>query len=270
MDTYIEVEPGVKIFAQVEGKGKPKSIVLIHGWALTHDMWKLQVPYLQQHDYQVVAIDLRGFGASDKPPAGYSYHTWANDVETVIKKLDLQHITLVGYSIGGAIAMYYAATRAKPGIEKLTLVAAAGPYMTWDLNRPLDNVWGHTVGFWDALIFLVNCGRGGYAFQQFYESAFPKMDAQDVQWLKDMLASASPQAMIGGLEEIRNKDLRKDVSKISVQTRVFGGVVDPLVRYGLVEEQHHLIKDAKLTTFWRSGHCLFFEEADKLKHELDW
>jgi len=66
---------------------KPPSNV-VHGWALNHEMWKFQIPYLKDNGYQVVAIDLRGFGNSDKPPAGYTYETWANDLGTVIEKLD--------------------------------------------------------------------------------------------------------------------------------------------------------------------------------------
>jgi pimeloyl-ACP methyl ester carboxylesterase len=124
----IEVENGVKIFAQVQGEGKP--IVLIHGWGLNHEMWNAQIPYLTEHGYKAVAVDLRGFGNSDKPVAVYDYDTWANDIGKVLEALDLQNVTLVGYSIGGAISMYYAATRSDPHVEKLALVAAAGPCVT--------------------------------------------------------------------------------------------------------------------------------------------
>jgi pimeloyl-ACP methyl ester carboxylesterase len=265
----IDVEPGVKVFVEIEGEGKP--IVLIHGWALSHEMWKLQVPYLTEHGYQAVAVDLRGFGNSDRPPAGYTYDTWVNDLEIVINTLDLHDATLVGYSIGGAIAMLYAATRADSRIAKLALVAAAGPYMSWTLDNVLYN-WrcGHPPEFWDGLIFLIQQEQHDYAFHQFYENAFPRMtEPEDIEWIARMLESASPQASLGGLKEMKNRDLRESLREIHVPTKIVGGRTDPLVPFTLVEDQHGLVADSTLTLLW-GGHGLFFEQADKLNRELAW
>lgn len=46
MDKYIKMDDGTKVFAQVEGTGKP--IVLVHGWGLNHRMWDYQVPSLRR------------------------------------------------------------------------------------------------------------------------------------------------------------------------------------------------------------------------------
>jgi len=167
--------------------------------------------------------------------------------------------------------MYYVTTRVDPRIEKLALVAAAGPYMSWSVENVLYN-WRcrHHHKFWDGLIFLINNQQHDYAFHQFYEGAFPRMvEFEDVGWIQRMLDSASPQALIGGLEEMRDKDLRKDLGEIHVTTRIVGGRTDPLVPFTLVEDQHSLIADATLTMFW-GGHGLFFEQADKLNRELNW
>ncbi|MEI7827653.1 MAG: alpha/beta hydrolase [Euryarchaeota archaeon] len=260
----IDVEPGVKVFAQIEGEGKP--IVLIHGWYLNHDMWKFQIPYLTAHGYQAIAIDLRGFGQSSKPKTGYDYKTWANDIEKVIAALDLQHVTLAGYSIGGAISMYYLSTRTDPRIEKLALVAAAGPCATirW------DNPHGLPREFFDETILLLSLGQYAYAFQQFYQIAFPTASPPMLQWIGNMFKSASKQALIGGLKEMRDQNLKKDLVKIGVKTRIFHGFWDLFVPRALAKEQASLIKGAIRRWFWRSGHGLFFEEADKLSRELDW
>lgn len=91
----IDVESG-QIFAQVEGEGKP--IVLLHGFALTHEMWKYQVPSLKNNGYKVVAIDLRGFGSSKMVPGAYTYDVWANDLGVALDELHLQHVTLAGFT----------------------------------------------------------------------------------------------------------------------------------------------------------------------------
>ncbi len=67
--------------------------------------------------------------------------------------------------------------------------------------------------------------------------------------------------MTGGLKGLHSKDLRRGVEKICIRTRVFGGVVGPLVHYRLVEEQQRLIEDARLTMFLRSGRGLFLAKT---------
>ncbi|MGA7075110.1 MAG: alpha/beta hydrolase [Halobacteriota archaeon] len=261
----IEVEPGVNLVAQVEGEGKP--IVLIHGWGLNHEMWNFQIPYLTKRGYKVVAVDLRGFGNSGKPATGYDYDTWANDIGKVLEKLDLQNVTLVGYSIGGAISMYYAATRADPRIEKLALVAAAGPYVTLDVGNPLGSV---PRSFFDETVNLLNNGQLADAFKLFHKIVFPGMSLPTLEWIEGMLSSASQQALVGGIEAMRDKDLRQDLPKIRVKTKIFHGFEDPFVTNLLVLEQRRLIAGATFAWFWSSGHGLFFEEVGKLNRELDW
>lgn len=255
----------MNLVAQVEGEGKP--IVLIHGWGLNHEMWNFQIPYLTQRGYKVVAVDLRGFGNSGKPGTGYDYDTWANDIGTVLEKLDLQNVTLVGYSIGGAISMYYAATRADPRIEKLALVAAAGPYMTLDVDNPLGSV---PRPFFDETIKLLNNGQLEEAFKLFQKTVFPGISLPTLEWIEGMLSSADPLALVGGIKAMSNEDLRQDLPKIRVKTKIFHGFEDPFVTNFLVLEQQRLIMDATLAWFWSSGHGLFFEEVGKLNRELDW
>ena len=107
--------------------------------------------------------------------------------------------------------MYYAAMRSDSPIAKLGLVAAAGPYMSWTLGNVLcDCRCGHPSQFWDGLIFLLEQEQHEYAFHQFYENAFPRMtEAEDVEWITRMFEAASPQASLGGLTELRNRDLRE-------------------------------------------------------------
>jgi pimeloyl-ACP methyl ester carboxylesterase len=265
---YVKVEPHVKVFIQVEGEGKP--IVLLHGWGLNHDMWKYQVPYLKERGYKVVAVDLRGFGKSSKPATSYSYDTWANDVEKVIEGLDLQDVTLVGYSLGGAIAMHYTSTRDELRVTKLALVAAAGPRMTWDW----DNPWGKPREFWDGLIDVIRRDPPQVAYQQFFAKTFlpvsPTASEWPYQWLYDIGASASQQALIGGLEEMRDRNLTQALSNIRISTRILHGIWDILVPYAFAKKQRNLIVGAIQRPFLWSGHGLFFEEGRKLSHEIVW
>ncbi len=61
----IEVADGVRVFAQDWGSGRP--IVFLHGWPFSHRIFEDQMTALAARGFRTVGIDLRGFGASDKP-----------------------------------------------------------------------------------------------------------------------------------------------------------------------------------------------------------
>jgi pimeloyl-ACP methyl ester carboxylesterase len=272
------MKDGTKICVrEEEGPGKP--IVLIHGWGLDRVMWDRQVSYLTERDYHVVAIDLRGFGNSDESKTDYSYQTWARDVGEVITDRGLEDVMLVGHSMGGAIAMHYVSKGIDPPVERLALVAAAGPCMT----IRLDHAHGHPHEFFALMIAAIDKipsidrFKGSperlAAFQQFFASSFLPVSLTAAWWpfdeLYDMFLSASKGALTGGLIELRDRDLRQDIANIGVDTRICHGIWDILAPYALSDEQRSLIIGSIRRRFLWSGHGLFFEEEKKLNDELD-
>ncbi|MEO7352671.1 MAG: alpha/beta hydrolase, partial [Marmoricola sp.] len=103
------------------GTGRP--VVLIHGWPLSGASWSEQVPALTEAGHRVITYDRRGFGDSEKPADGYDYDTFAADLAGLVDGLDLQDVTLVGFSMGGGeIARYVG----RYGEKRLHSVAFAG------------------------------------------------------------------------------------------------------------------------------------------------
>ncbi len=91
------------IFALDEGRGPP--IVLLHGFGASHYTWRYLIADLKR-DYRVIAIDLKGFGNSGKPVDGkYSIFDQADLVTQFIRRKGLDNVTLVGHSMGGAVAL---------------------------------------------------------------------------------------------------------------------------------------------------------------------
>jgi pimeloyl-ACP methyl ester carboxylesterase len=121
----VNVAKDVNLYVQDWGKGKP--IVLIHGWPLSHRMWEYQAAGIVNHGYRVVAVDLRGYGYSDKPWEGNDYDTWANDIGKVIKDRNLRDVTLAGFSMGGAIVMHYAQQQTIQGFQNLHYLPQLDP-----------------------------------------------------------------------------------------------------------------------------------------------
>jgi len=94
----------VRIHYQIEGAGPP--LVLQHGFSNSLESW-YDAGYVHalQHDYQLILIDARGHGASDKPhdPEAYGLQCRAGDIVAVLDHLHIAHASFFGYSMGGWI-----------------------------------------------------------------------------------------------------------------------------------------------------------------------
>ena len=100
---------GIGLEVLVEGEGPP--VLLLHGWPDTHDLWRAQTAALTEAGYRVIAPDLRGFGASDKPEAvdAYNMLLLAGDVQGVLDHLGIERTHVVGHDWGAAPAWTVAA-----------------------------------------------------------------------------------------------------------------------------------------------------------------
>lgn len=116
-------KPPVRLAVRETGKGKP--LLLIHGLGASSYTWRSITPALAK-THRVIAIDLKGFGDSDKPlDDAYSIADQARLVQDYMARRNLRGVTLVGHSFGGAVAMSIAlddANVARPRIEKLVLI----------------------------------------------------------------------------------------------------------------------------------------------------
>ncbi|HEY3420053.1 MAG TPA: alpha/beta hydrolase [Methanomassiliicoccales archaeon] len=259
---YVEVEPGVKLYVQDWGEGKP--ILFIHGWPLNHRMFEYQTMALPKQGFRVIALDLRGFGMSDKPWNGYDYDTWVQDIRKVIDALKLRDVTLVGFSIGGAIAMHYAATQNDDRVSKLVLIAAAGPSF---VNRP-KFPHGVPTSAVEGLIQGEKADRAKLK-QDFGNIFFHKAPSEPMARFYESLGmQASAHASLRGLEELRDEDLTGEIGSIRIPTRIFHGVNDKVVPFELGEVQRESIPGSQLIRFESSGHAICYEESDKVIEEL--
>lgn len=130
----VKVRDGSKIVVYRDGpknNGKP-TIIFLHGYALCSPIWAYQFEILREN-YDLIAIDLRGHGASDVGEDGITLGTIANDVYDVIESLELDNVVFVAHSTGGVAAMAYLENypiHAKEHVAGLCLVStlAHPPY----------------------------------------------------------------------------------------------------------------------------------------------
>lgn len=100
-------------------------VVLVHGLASSARTWDKAVLPLAAHGARVFALDLLGHGRSDNPSGQYRLEDFAESLEAFFDALNLADVTVVGHSLGGAIAVHTAATYPER-IARLVLVSAGG------------------------------------------------------------------------------------------------------------------------------------------------
>jgi pimeloyl-ACP methyl ester carboxylesterase len=114
---------GTRLHYVTAGEGPP--VMLLHGWPQTWYEWRHVIDLLAG-EYQVVAPDLRGFGYSAKPSAGYDADTMAADLAALADHLGLRDVTVLGHDWGAVFAYVYAA-KTPSQVRSLGIVEMALP-----------------------------------------------------------------------------------------------------------------------------------------------
>jgi non-heme chloroperoxidase len=264
-EEYIQVETNVRLHVTDLGEGP--AIVLIHGWPLSDAMYEYQYQYLIQKGFRVIGITLRGFGKSDKPYGKYNYDVYADDIKAVLDKLNLNQVTLGGFSMGGAIALHYVARHNSSHVAKLALFGAAAPMWTQLEDYP----YGITKEAVNELIEQSRTNRPQLleGFGKIFAATETSVSPGFGSWLGAINMEASPYATTQSLIALRDTDLRPELSKINIPVAIFHGVKDKICDYALAGQMQQGIKNSVIIKFENSGHGLFIEELDKFNTELE-
>ncbi|MCZ7424202.1 alpha/beta fold hydrolase [Micromonospora chalcea] len=124
----------IELYYEDQGAGQP--IVLIHGYPLNGHSWELQTRELLAAGYRVITYDRRGFGRSSKVGSGYDYDTFAADLNTVLEKLDLRDVVLVGFSMGTGELARYVSRYGHQRVAKLAFLASLEPFLVEQDDNP--------------------------------------------------------------------------------------------------------------------------------------
>ena len=109
---------GARFYVVEAGSGP--TVVLVHGYPGFWWSWRHQLPALAAAGYHAVAVDVRGFGGSDKPPHGYDLDTCAADLVALVRSLGAERAVFVGQGMGAWTCRYL------PGLHP-DVTAATGP-----------------------------------------------------------------------------------------------------------------------------------------------
>jgi len=226
----LETERGVSIHWEEMGRGHP--VVLVHGWAMSSRAFAAQREALSR-SHRLVVLDLRGHGRSAvaAPGAGFGVEDHARDLTRLLAHLDLAGTALVGWSMGGQVAL-----EALPGIAgrlaALVLLSATPRFTASD-----DWPHGHAEAAVGALAARVE-RQPERALRRFFEGMFTpgELDAAGQAALRAQVLEGgpcpSPEALRGGLRSLRLSDHRHRLAAVGVPSLVVHGERDPVCSPG--------------------------------------
>ena len=260
---------GLRLYAQETGPSDAPPILFVHGWSQCHLSWKKQLASPLADKYRLVAVDLRGHGASELATDDASYQkseVWAEDVAAVVSGLGLERPILVGWSLGGYIVCDYLRhvhDAAPAGVVMVGSAVRLGPTPA-DLAL-IGNGWlDH---FADAV--SPDLATSLAAIRAFVDACvagpLPAEDREEMLCYNALVAP-SVRAASGTHEPVDNSDI---LSSLDVPLMVAHGAADRVFRPESVELVRAANPRARISVYDGVGHAPFLEDPDRFNRELD-
>lgn len=245
---YIDTN-AVSIYLEDTGAGEP--LILIHGLGMSSALWVHQQPEFATR-FRTLAVDLRGFGKSDKPatPGAYAIEMLARDIAEVADTLALGPYHVLGTSMGGFVAQALALDR--PDLCCSLVLCHTGPRM----SIPADILQ-------QRLSALSKSPMEAYAPLVVEQALAGGADQALRQWVFDMVVNndkrAYTQVLMEGLADF---DVTDRVAAIGIPTLVVIGAQDRVIPPTEGRELARLISGARLVEIEDVGHLSYAERPD--------
>ena len=264
-----KTKDGTKLFYKDWGEGQP--IVFSHGWPLNADAWEDQMMFLASHGYRCIAHDRRGHGRSDQPWKGTDMDTYADDLATLTKELDLRDAIHICHSTGGGEVARYIARHGTDRVAKAVLVSAIPPLMV----KTPDNPAGTPIEAFDKIREGVRNDRSQYfkdLSAPFYGANRPgstvSQGLRDSFWLASMMCSleAAYDCVKVFSETNQTEDLRKFGD---LPTLIIHGDDDQIVPIGAAGMLSvKILKNARLEVYKGAPHGLPATLKERVNKDL--
>lgn len=218
------------------GKKDSQAIVYLHGWGQNIDMMKpVADPFSEE--FNIVIIDLPGFGKSEEPKEVWSLYDYVECVKYILDSLDIKEPILVGHSFGGKISLLYASIYK---IKKLVLFGS--PFKKEVKKESLKLKTLKTL----KKVPVVNKLEG---FAKKHIGSTDYKNASEV--------------MRKILVEHVNLDITDEVKKIKCPTLIVWGTLDSEVPIERAHELENLIEDAGLVVYENCTHYAYLERLNQ-------
>ncbi len=248
-ERLLEID-GQRISVERAGEGAP--LVLLHGFGESTISYSAVLPELAKQ-FAVVAIDLNGFGYTERPkdPASYTLAGQERLVLAVLDRLQLDRVRLAGHSYGGGLALYLAA-RHPERIERLLLIDNTLPLYATQRRNPLfrwrwiARLAAHTFALTDKVI------EKGLKEAYFDDG---KVTPGLVREYADRLRiEGVADAFFGLVGPSKEPPYRIDLAKLEIPTLVVWGSEDRLIEAAAAEKTSSQLPEARFVVLPACGH----------------
>lgn len=257
---------GVELAVYETGNPDGPPIVFIHGFAMSHLAWQPQFAGLLADDFRLVALDLRGHGASGKPLEAKHYtnsRAWGEDLAAVIRAKSLDRPVLVGWSYGGYVMADYLRAFGDETLSGLVFVGSASKLGTEEAKSYLSDEfqeWLRPV-LSDDLETRIAATR---AFVAMLTARPMSREDHEVTLSAAMVVPAKVRRAMFGRES-DNDDV---LAEIEVPTLVLQGSADRIVAVRSAEHMADIVPDARLLVLDGLGHAPHLDDPERFNREL--
>jgi non-heme chloroperoxidase len=258
----------IEINYEDHGSGDP--VVLIHGYPLNGNSWERQERELLATGHRVISYDRRGFGRSSQPTVGYDYDTFAADLKTLLERLDLADVVLVGFSMGTGEVTRYLGTYGSDRVRKAALLGTVPPF----LLKTDDNPEGVDKQVFEDIKAAIVKDRYAY-FKDFLDNFYnvdtlmpERITEQAWQASFNVAAGSSPYATYACVNTWLT-DFRPDLPKIDVPVLVVHGTEDRILPFEATAARlPDLIDDVTLVPVEGGPHNIAWTHPDDVNRPL--
>ena len=258
--TYLEVE-GTRVRYVDVGEGPP--VVLLHGFASSIENWLTVMPKLVR-DHRVIAIDLRGFGWTDRPVADYSPAAQAKLLKAVLDERKVNKVSIVAHSWGSSVALAFAL--AYPAqVDRLAL------YDAWVYDSQLPSMFhmARAKGLGEVLFGLFYSER----YEDRITLGFYDPDMVSQALVDDVeRAFDRPGTRAAALETVRGMrfdEMELKYKTITAPTLLLWGREDLVTPVAIGEKLVRQLPNARLNVYPRCGHFPMLEAISESTRDLD-
>jgi pimeloyl-ACP methyl ester carboxylesterase len=244
-------------------EGNGEILVFIHGLSDNLLYWEYLADNLKK-DYRVLRFDLRGHGNSDLGNDEIRIDTYVEDLHGLLNDLDIDNANLIGFSLGGAIALDFA-IKYPQFVSSLVLMSSfhkAEGYLTGVLNKFKDALDNSFEDFYDLILPMVLCPN------------VIENNKEELELIKQVASqNANNEAYIKAIDACLDFNIENELSNVDVPTLMLAGKYDEISTLELQKELHSKIKNSRLIIFDDTKHNLLVGKNNEeilniLKKEL--
>lgn len=249
-----------------EGSGD-KTLILVHGLASNAGFWRYNIEPLSQ-DFRVIAVDLPGYGKSQKGDYPYGMKFWAEMMSEFITELELENVVYVGHSMGGQIGITLS-IEFPDAIDELVLAAPAG-----------IESFSPGSGDWLASVFTMEgvkrttepAIRENLSINFFrWDSRWEWMVEERVRMAKAREMDEFAYTVVRSINAMLDEPTSHRLHQVNHPTLIVYGEYDGLIpnRFlnpgfpsAVFQKGHDKIPNSSLVKLSRAGHMLMIEQPD--------